>query len=99
KDNVIWIRQFGIRGITKGEWELIGSVPNFQKKDWPIPKFIKEIPPLGWYLVTYDDKLNVLNEEPYNKDNKEIYEQDGVSGYGLVEIKMTRILENIMDEK
>lgn len=92
KDDTFWIKQFGIRGLEKGEWKILGNKPNFSPKEWEVPKFIRETKPFGKYLVTYDDKLKFVNQEKVPDNFRGLHPKDGLAGYGFVELKLTDFL-------
>lgn len=92
KEEAFWIKQFGIRGLEKGDWKVIGSIPNFKPDDWEVPKFVREVEPFGKHVITYDDKLKLVNQVKVPDDFNEPYPKDGVAGYGFVELKLTDFL-------
>lgn len=95
KGEAIWIKQFGIRGLENGDWIILGNMPGFDKKEWEIPKFLRKVDPFGKFIISYDDKLNPINQRKVPDDFAEQYPDDGVAGYGFVEIKLTDFLKEV----
>jgi hypothetical protein len=56
KDSLLTAVVFGVIGLARGEWPIIGRVEGFQRKDWPVPLFQKEmLDSVGSYAVEYSD--------------------------------------------
>jgi hypothetical protein len=86
--------RFGDLGLINGEWTLHGRVPNWNRAEWPMPDFVRR-DPLGrgkHFLVRYSDlnPLRVEREHPIDDDRG--LPSDLLSGYGAIEIKLTRLL-------
>lgn len=92
-EEAIWMDQFGDLGILNGEWTVIGVDAAFERQKWPLPSFgrIDERAGLGWQ-VTYSDELECVNETPCDIAIASTLPRDGLSGYGAVEIKLTKLL-------
>jgi Immunity protein 26 len=86
--------RFGDLGLINGEWRILGNISNWNRTDWPMPKFIRR-DPLGRkkpILVQYsDDSPDEIIKETYTTDSVE-WGTDSLSGYGAVEIKLTKII-------
>jgi hypothetical protein len=83
----------GDLGLMKGEWPIIGSLPNWQRSMWGMPDFVRR-DPLGkraWRVRRSDsDPSEIESEEPVEFDtNLPAY---SASGYGAVELKLTKLL-------
>ena len=95
KEDKFWIKQFMIRGLEKGYWNILGSLPNFVFEEWEVPKFIREVEPFGKHVITYDDKLQQVEQKKVSDDFESDYPDDGIAAYGLIEIRLTEMLHNI----
>jgi hypothetical protein len=90
------IRIVGDLGIRNGEWIHVGDIPNWQRSDWPMPKFLRKNffdpkPGVG-QIVEYNDRL----EEVAVSKLTEVFEplpDDGVSGHKAIEVHLRRIEE------
>lgn len=98
KKNIIYICIFGQLGLKNEEWKLIGRLDKFKKEDWPIPEFKRSVMFLEetWLGVSYDKELSIDTiERKITKEVAENMPDDGLAGHGFVEIKMTKLLENL----
>jgi hypothetical protein len=85
---------FGDLGLINGEWPILGTLPNWNRSEWPMPDFVRR-DPLGRLrpiLVRYSDIDPMRIEEEYPIDDDSGLETDVLSGYGAVEIKLTKLL-------
>jgi hypothetical protein len=98
-EDAVLIGKFGDLGIFDGSWPLISSTRPFSREEWPVPEFGKKdllIPGKG-YIRRYE--YNERGERTLIKqtvvDIKEIQglPKDGVMGAGLVEFRLTDLLE------
>ena len=93
-DKAILRLRFGDLGLINGEWPVLGEVPNWDRAEWPMPDFVRR-DPLGVLkprLVRYsDDDPNHIEAE-YIIDDDAGMPTDSASGYGAVEIKLTKLL-------
>jgi hypothetical protein len=87
--------RFGDLGLIQGQWLVIGKVPNWNRADWPIPDFVRRDPisRKAW-LVRYlnDEPLRSLSEPLSNYDDLQFLDNDGLSGSGAAEIKISKLL-------
>jgi len=86
--------RFGDLGLINGEWPIEGRVPEWNRSEWPMPAFVRK-DPLGKkkpIIVHYSDidPSRVESEHPTNDDCE--LAPDSMSGYGSVEIKLTKLL-------
>ena len=86
--------RFGDLGLVNGEWPIWGRVPEWNRSEWPMPTFVRK-DPLGRkkpVLVRYSDidPSHVESESSTADDCK--FAPDSMSGYGSVEIKLTKLL-------
>jgi len=96
-DNAILRVKFGDLGLINGEWTLHGKVPNWNRSEWPMPDFVIR-DPLGFrkpLLVRYSDTDPMKIVAQYPIDDDRGMPDDLTSGYGAVEIKMTKILRSM----
>jgi hypothetical protein len=84
---------FGDLGLINGEWKIIGSLPGWRRSDWCMPDFIRRDPVGGraWRVRRSDN-------DPSKVESEELVAFDAnlppniSSGYGAVEIKLTKLL-------
>jgi hypothetical protein len=86
--------RFGDLGLLNGEWPIRGRIPGWTRSQWPMPEFMRK-DPLGrkmLVLVRYSDAdpARVEYETPTADDAG--LGADSMSGYGSVEIKLTKLL-------
>ena len=85
---------FGDLGLINGEWPVVGAVPNWNRAEWPMPDFVRR-DPLGRMkpvLVRHCDTDPLCIEVEYPIDDDTGLETDALSGYGAVEIRLTKLL-------
>jgi hypothetical protein len=89
------IMRCGDLGIITGDWPLIGTISDWNRDMWRSPKFLREDPisKRAW-LITYadDDASLELGAEPCGLGLTG-YESAGLAGSGVVEIKLTKMLD------
>ncbi len=95
-EQAVFYGQFGDLGLLNEEWKVIGRVPDWSRKKWPMPSFLRfdEGASTG-FLSTYDeDSLECINEQEVelSRINVRDFSKDSVMGYGFVEIKLTKLL-------
>jgi hypothetical protein len=90
---------FGDLGIIRGEWPLLLSTRPFRREDWPIPMFrrIDALDPDRRYRIVYDQEDNgtgttYRKERAQAEDVKDLLD-DGLYGYGAVQIVLTKLLK------
>jgi Regulator of ribonuclease activity B/Immunity protein 26 len=87
--------QFGHRGLTNGEWPMVGVVPNWNRSEWPMPDFVRR-DPLGYLrpvLVRRSDKDPLEVEREFPVDDDSGLEPDSLYGHVAVELKLTLLLD------
>jgi len=91
--NAILRVRFGDLGLVKGEWPVVGTVPNWDRSKWSMPDFVRrdDLSKKAW-LVRYsdDDPNRIETEYPIDFDSN--LGRDTLSGYGAVEIVLTKLL-------
>lgn len=90
-DAVLSVR-FGDLGLINGEWPIRGTVLKWNRAEWPMPDFARRPPGLAARLVRYSDTdpMRIESEQPIADDAG--LPTDSASGYGAVEIKLTKLL-------
>ncbi|HEY1111332.1 MAG TPA: immunity 26/phosphotriesterase HocA family protein [Opitutaceae bacterium] len=92
--NAILRVRFGDLGLITGEWPIRGRIPNWDRLQWPMPDFVRKDllgrrKPL---IVRYSDTdpSHIVSETPITDDTT--LTADSMSGYGAVEIRLTKLL-------
>lgn len=84
----------GDLGLVNETWPRIGNLDTWDRRDWPMPPFIRraELLKRAW-RVTYSDadpgKLEREESVPYDTEGME---SDSLYGYGATELLMTKLL-------
>jgi hypothetical protein len=84
---------FGDLGLKNGQWPILGILPGWRREDWAMPDFVRR-DPIGkraWLVRLSDDDPSVVElEEPVEFETG--LSEHSLSGYGSVELKLTRML-------
>lgn len=95
-EDAVLIRHFGDLGLLRGEWPMVAETKEWRREEWPQPAFgrIDIVDPSKAVRVEYDDSdvHKVLRETPISLEEARHLPEDGLSGYGAVEIRLTRLL-------
>ena len=86
------VRKFGHLGLTKGKWSVIGRLPGWERKDWPMPVFVRYEELTGRsFKVFYDDNdpNKLVREEEVDPGVGEHGPRDGLLGAVAVEKLLT----------
>ena len=94
--DAFWIRHFGDLGFFNGDWHVIGPIPSWDRADWPVPSFVRTDCISGnHYRITYSE--HDLDQEIecslIEKTEAELLPEDGISGYGALEIRLSNLLD------
>jgi hypothetical protein len=84
---------FGDLGLINGEWPVIGRVLDWDRSRWPMPDFVRRDPlsKRAWLVRHSDTDPGITeSEHPINFDSD--LPTESLSGYGAVEIKLTKLL-------
>lgn len=96
--DVLLIRLFGDLGLLRGEWPVLGRIPDWKSEDWPVPFFVRVnyADPRQSRLVEYDPvNLGVVAKaHSIGDDRLDDYFEDGMSGYGALEVQLTNLLRS-----
>jgi hypothetical protein len=93
-ENSILSLIFGDLGLINGEWRIVGSFPQWNRDLWPMPDFVRRDPIMkrAWRVRYSDsDPSRLESEEPIAFDTN--LPPNTSSGYGAVELKLTRLLQ------
>ena len=94
KDAVL-ICRFGDLGLLNGQWPIIGKHLLWTRAEWPLPRFVRTDAVSGALrLITYSEEdLSEIGAVPCTRQEAEGLPQDGMFGFGAVEIKLTKLLD------
>lgn len=86
--------RFGDLGLLNGSWKIIGTVADWSRTDWPVPQFVRRdtLSRKAWVVRYSDSDPNKIEAESPT-DLECALTNDSLSGYGAVEIKLTKLLE------
>jgi hypothetical protein len=95
KDAILCL-MFGDLGLINGKWPILGKIANWIRSEWPMPIFVRK-DPLGIkpsIRVQYSDTDTcvIVAESPVTDVTG--LRPDLMSGYGSVEIKLTKLLSS-----
>jgi hypothetical protein len=94
--DAIKVYRFGDLHLIDRKWPIISHIENWQRDNWPTPKFIRQddLSKRAW-LVSYSDENPsvVLEEEPCDFGMSG-YERAALLGAGAVEIAHTKLISN-----
>jgi hypothetical protein len=91
----VWRGMLGALGLINGAWPVIGQSVTWSREDWPLPEFVRVDALAGRaWKVTYSDDLNRVSETECDPCLAQSHPDDGVYGYGAVEIVLTRLLRS-----
>jgi hypothetical protein len=85
--------RFGDLGLINSAWPILGKIPNWNRAKWPMPEFVRKDPLSGkaWLVRRSDTNPGQIDSErPTDFDSH--LPQDSLSGYGAVEIKLTKLI-------
>ncbi len=91
----VLIRHCGDLGIIEGKWPIIGHDIPWCREDWPVPAFarIDEYEGKAWKVEYSDtDGTSVIREISISLEEAHDLPEDGLSGYGALEIRLTKLL-------
>jgi len=93
--NAIYVALLGDPGFADGSWPVIGPMPGWRKKDWPMPEFCRPVDGDRAFLaVSYksDDVSADGAVRPISQEECGRLPEDGLAGSGFVELRLTRLL-------
>jgi hypothetical protein len=95
--SAILIRRIGDLGLLRGEWPIVAHSPHWRREEWPQPAFGRIAMDESWASqVEYseDDLSQVIREVPVSLAEARNLPEDGLSGYGAAEIRLTKLLSS-----
>jgi hypothetical protein len=95
----VLVGKFGDPGLLEGMWPILGSVPEWNRDQWPMPPLIRvdEIEQRAW-LAWYDDKtFECLRDEEVDPALASRFPKDGLMGYVAAEIVVNKLLKQRED--
>ena len=91
--DAIFLRRFGDLGLIRNEWPIIAHAENWELDTWPMPPFISFDEETGRALkISLDDDFQIASKEECSPSLRATFLADVDSGYGAVEIHLTKIL-------
>ncbi len=93
-DAAILLRDVGDLGLVDGKWPIFGQLPDFTPDAWPMPPRIRvdEVSGKAWLSYYDEDTFECLRDIPVDAALASEYPEDGTSGYGALEIRLTKLL-------
>jgi hypothetical protein len=81
--------------LIKGQWKVIGNVPNWHRAEWPMPNFVRRDPisAKAW-LIRYSDvdPVQSVSEPLKNYDDFGDLASDGLYGAEAAERWISKLL-------
>jgi len=93
RDDTILVARFGDLFLQTGRWVELGTLPSWDRKEWPMPIFVREEMLTGrrWEVRYSDDDPNALiGEYPAAANND--YPPDSMYGAEATEITLKKRL-------
>lgn len=92
--DAIFVGRFGDLGLLNKEWKVIGTIPHWNREEWPLTAFIRidEFTNRAWLSYYDENDLSCIGEEEVSPKLKDKYPYDSFMGYGAVEIELTELL-------
>lgn len=86
--------RIGDLGLMNGKWPIIGDSQYWEQQAWPVPSFVRrdDMSKRAWRVIYSDADPSKLEREesvPYEISG---LEENGLYGYGAVELLMTKLL-------
>ncbi len=90
---------FGDPALLEGKWPIFGLKDSWKRSEWPLPPLYREdeFSKKAWLSYYSEDNLKFIREIQVSQDKKDGYPYDRVMGSGAVEIRLTKML-NEMDQ-
>jgi immunity protein 26 of polymorphic toxin system len=92
----VLISQFGDLGLIRGSWPLLGQTPGrWIRERWPIPEFVRTDVISGVrrkVIYAEDDLSTEVATVPIDAREAEGLPEDGLGGFGAVELQLTKLL-------
>ena len=94
KDVILQCR-FGDLGFLRNEWKIVAHINDWSRAQWKLPAFLHvDSDGRTAFERYYNDKLEFVSERRVDctEARKAKLPEDGLYGYGAVEIVLTRLL-------
>jgi hypothetical protein len=94
--DAILVARFGDLGLVENEWPVIGGQPGWDRDQWPIPVFVRSLPPTGRLVkVWYDEtELNSPAREEILPAGQDFHAPLNLNmGYVYVQNKLGNLLD------
>jgi Immunity protein 26 len=93
RDQATLVTRFGDPGLRSGYWPIIGRAECWRREEWPLPLFARiDMTAQRAWVSRYDEEtLRCVDERTIDIMTAKNYPADLLSGYGAVEIKLTRL--------
>jgi hypothetical protein len=91
----VLVGRFGHLGLTRGRWPIIGQLEGWDRRDWPMPVFVRYEELTGRSIrVIYDadDPAKMMQEEEILPGADEQQPKEGLMGAGYLEKALTSLL-------
>jgi len=95
--DAVLVRRFGDPGFLRREWPIIGESDSWSRELWPVPAFgrIALDRSKAWLTEYSDNDLTSPQREiAISVEEATGLPEDGLSGYGAIEIRLTRLLSS-----
>ncbi len=86
---------FGDLDLLEGLWPVLGSLPGWDRRQWPMPSFVhKDVISGRLYIRTYDENsLDFLSERRAQEGETVGLPEDGSFGAGAIISRMSRLAQ------
>lgn len=89
----VWITRVGDLGLIEGTWKPIGSLPGWDRRQWPVPIFGRFEELSGRYFRSkYDDELTYKGQALSTEEVVRQLPVDSVAGAEFAELRLERLL-------
>jgi hypothetical protein len=92
--------KFGDRKLIQGKWPIVGVVEEWDASRWSIPPLarVDEVAKRAWVSV-YDDDFRCLEETEVDLSEASRYPYDRMMGAGALEIRLTKVVQALEQER
>ena len=94
-DDAALIAMFGLLGLKRGDWPVLGRLAGWDRREWPIPVFVRheELSGRSFQVFYDDDDANkVIREVQVPPSEAGQGPKDGLMGAGFTEKVLTTLL-------
>lgn len=91
-DNALLVGMFGDLDLLRGNWPLVGPVPNWQGGSWLMPAMVSVDEQAGraWVPQCDQGSFDLVSEKGIDITEADGFLPDRLMGSGAVEIRQTR---------